>query len=110
MAGCFFPFPAAPADNLGLEFDFVVVDSVRGRFTANLERFSGILDPVREVMLVLVAAGAVNFVFAVPSDLAVLGLVRGFDIPATDLASGLAGGFDKDIALAAELEAGKLRD
>ena len=52
----------------------------------------------------------VNFDFAVPSDLAVLGLVRRFEIAALDVGSGLAGGFDKDIALAAELEAGKLRD
>jgi len=63
-------------------------------------------------MLDFVVVGAVNFDFAVPSDLAVLGLVRRFDIAALDVGSGLAGGFDIDIdiALAAELEPGKLRN
>lgn len=61
-------------------------------------------------MLDLVVVGAVNFDFAIPSDLAVLGLVRRFDNAALDVASGLAGGFGIDIALAAELERGKLRN
>lgn len=110
MVGCFNLLPAPPSDDLGLEIDFVVVDSVRGRFTANLGRFSGILDLIWDVTLVLVAAVPVNFAFAAPSDLAVLGLVRRFDSAALDVGSGLAGGFDIGIALAAELERGKLRN